>query len=179
MNNSIRLLQEYRDKCYVYNVMCEMSSSYYSNIKSFINIPLILSTSALTICNASSFRAEDMQIPNICINACTALLISFINNFKLAEKCSNFRSLALKYMQLLHHIEDKLNSEGDKIDAEDFRDIVKLYDDLASQNEYAVPTHIKTKVKKIYHCKRFLPNILNCEQDFVLKETKIEGNIVL
>jgi hypothetical protein len=130
----------------------------------------------MTICNSSSFRAEDMQIPNICINACTALLISLINNFKLAEKCSNFRALALKYQTLLHFIEDKLNSESNNIDADDFREIVKLYDDLASQNEYMVPKHIKNKVRKIYQGKRSLPNILNCESVFVVR---VEENVQL
>jgi len=129
----------------------------------------------MTILNSGTFDAESMKIPNICINAITALLISLINNFKLAEKAGSFRNLSLKYMQLLHHIEDKLNSEGESIDAQDFRDIIKSYDDLQSQNEYLIPNHIKKKVRKVYLGHKYLPNILNCQTDFVkLQETKVE-----
>ena len=181
MNNSIEQLQNYRDKCFIYNILCERSSEYYSHLKSIVNIPLIISSSIMTILNSGSFDAESMKVPNIVINAMTVLLMSLINNFKVVEKCSNFKALTLKYQQLLHYIEDKLANDKN-IDGENVREIVKLYDDLASQNEFSIPNHIKNKIKQMYHGKQTLPNILNCETNFVnqvvIEETKIKSNLV-
>jgi hypothetical protein len=180
MNNSVRLLQEYRDKCFVYNILCEKSTEFYSLMKNIVSVPLIISSAIMTIMNSGSFDPESMQTPNIVVNARTTIIISFMNNFKLAEKCNTFRSLGFKYNKLLHYIEDKLNTDTD-INGEDVREIVKEYDSLAEQNEFIMPKHIRNKVKKIYAGKRTLPNILNCEVDFVQKVTvedpKVESNL--
>jgi hypothetical protein len=40
---------------------------------------------------------------------------------------------------------------------------------LAEQNEFIIPSHIRKKIQKIYVGKRTLPNILNCETDFLNK----------
>jgi hypothetical protein len=108
----------------------------------------------------SSFDATDMKIPNIVINACTALMIALINNFKVAEKAQVFRNLSIKYLALQHEIEHKL-CNNTVIDGDDLRDVVKQYDDLISQNEFTFPEHIKKKVKKSFLGKRYLPVILN------------------
>jgi hypothetical protein len=104
-----------------------------------------------------------------------------MNNFKLAEKCNTFRTLGLKYTKLLHYIEDKLNTD-EVINGEDVREIVKEYDSLSEQNEFIVPSHIRNKVKQIYGGKRTLPNILNCEIDFINKitveNTNVQSNLV-
>jgi hypothetical protein len=102
MNNSIRLLQEYRDKCFIYNILCEKSTEFYSFMKNIVSIPLLISSAIMTIFNSGSFKPEEMQTPNIVVNACTTIIISFMNNFKLAEKCNTFRSLGFKYNKLLH-----------------------------------------------------------------------------
>lgn len=160
MPNNHSILREYRDKTYIYELLCTKTTEHYSNIKQIINIPLILSSSIMTICNSGSFEPEQMKIPNIVINALTALLISLINNFKIVEKQQTFRNLSLKYMALLHNIEDILNNDTD-ISADDIRNVVKQYDDLISQNEYHIPNHIKKKIKGIYMGKKCLPIILN------------------
>lgn len=156
------ILKEYRDKTYIYELLCTKTTEFYSSIKQVINIPLILSSSIMSICNSGSFNPEQMQVPNIIINAGTALLISLINNFKIVEKQQTFRNLSLKYMALLHHIEDKLNYDQD-ISPDDTRSIIKQYDDLIGQNEYHFPNHIKKKVRRMYYGKKKLPVILNDE----------------
>jgi hypothetical protein len=162
MNNNLNILLEYRDKVYVYEILCTKSSEYYSQIKSIINIPLLLSSAIMTILNSGTFEPEAMKIPNIVINACTVLLLSLVNNFKVVEKASTFRNLSLKYMSLLHHIEDKINNDDD-INADDTREIIKQYDEYISQNEFHIPNHIKKKVKRLYSGKKHLPVILNGE----------------
>jgi hypothetical protein len=102
-------LLEYRDKIHIYNVLTSKASDYYGTLKLFVNIPIIISSSAAAIIN-SSFAPEDMQIPNICINACTALLIGLINNFKIVEQSCNFRNTSSKFLKLLHLVEDKLTT---------------------------------------------------------------------
>jgi hypothetical protein len=175
MNNSVVQLQNYRDKCFVYNILCEKSVEYFSLMKNIMSVPLLISSAIMTIFNSGSFSPESMQTPNIVVNACTTIIISFMNNFKLAEKCNTFRTLGLKYTKLLHYIEDKLNTD-EVINGEDVREIVKEYDSLAEQNEFIVPSHIRNKVKKIYGGKRTLPNILNCEIDFINKVDIVIAN---
>ena len=176
MNNSVRLLQEYRDKCFVYNILCERSVEFYSFMKNIISVPLIVSSAVMTILNSGTYKPEEMQTPNICVNAITTVIVSFMNSFKLAEKVNTFRTLGLKYIKLLHHIEDKLNTDTN-INGEDVREIVKEYDSLAEQNEFIIPRHIRNKVKNVYAGKSVLPNILNCEIDFINKTT-VEDPIV-
>lgn len=151
-------LIEYRDKIHVYNVLTSQASDYYGTLKMFVNIPIIISSAAMSIIN-SSFNAEDMKIPNICINACTALLIGLINNFKIVETASNFRTVSLKFVKLLHLVEDKLTE--DNLSIEDVRDITRLYDELLEQID-PIPNFIKKKVRKMYVTKKYLPIIL-CE----------------
>jgi hypothetical protein len=125
----------------------------------FVNIPIIISSSAMSIIN-SSFAPEDMQIPNICINACTALLIGLINNFKIVETASNFRNVSLKFVKLLHLVDDKLSEEN--LNLEDVRDITRVYDELLEQIDPPIPNFIKNRVRKMYVTKKYLPIIL-CE----------------
>ena len=66
-DEQVKLLNAYRDKSYISNILCEQCSEFYSFLKSMVNIPLILSSSAMTILNSSSFNAEDMKIPNVII----------------------------------------------------------------------------------------------------------------
>jgi hypothetical protein len=108
----------------------------------------------------SSFAPEDMQIPNICINACTALLIGLINNFKIVEQSSNFRNISSKFLKLLHLVEDKLTNPD--LDIEDVRDCTRQYDEILEQIDTTIPNFIKSRVRKMYIGKKYLPIIL-CE----------------
>lgn len=151
-------LIEYRDKVHIYNVLTSQASDYYGTLKLFVNIPIIISSSAMSIIN-SSFAPEAMQIPNICINAFTALLIGLINNFKIVEQSSNYRNISSKFLKLLHLVEDKLTNPD--LDIEDVRDVTRQYDELLEQIE-TIPNFIKNRVRKMYIGKKYLPIIL-CE----------------
>jgi hypothetical protein len=175
-NNNLIILKEYRDKVYVYEVLCTKSCEYYSGIKSIINIPLIISSSLMTILNSGTFQPDELQIPNLVVNALTTLMISLINNFKVVEKASTFRQLGLKYMSLLHHIEDKINNDTD-LSADDTREVIKQYDELISQNEYHIPNHIKKKVKALYITKKYLPIILNGDSQATPQQSKQPSHI--
>lgn len=158
MNNSTRQLHEYKDKIYIYNILTSKASDFYGTLKSFVNIPIIISSSAMSIIN-SSFEPNDMKIPNIILNCTVALMVSMISNFKITEKASNFRNISLKFLKLLHNVDDKLSETNP--DIEDVRDITRQYDELLEQIEQ-IPDFIKRRVYKMYVGKKYLPIIL-CE----------------
>lgn len=165
------MLEGYRDKCYVNNILCQMSFEYYNRIKSIISVPLILSTSIMTILNSSDIKPSDMKVANIVLNGMTVLILALTNNFKFAEKASNFRSLSLKYNKLCHFIEDKLAYEIDNVSVDVINEIIKEYDSFNELLEYPFPNSIKDIVRKTYKNKKKLPNILNCTTEFSCQST--------
>ena len=175
MNTYRTSLLEYRDKIHIYNVLTSQASDYYGTLKSFVNIPIIISSSAMSIIN-SSFEPNDMKIPNIVLNCVVALMISMISNFKIVERSSNFRNNSLKFLKLQHLVEDKLSNSD--IDIEDVRDVVRQYDELLENTEQ-IPNFIKKRVYKIYVGKKYLPVIL-CEgsQDISPAVTKPPSEVM-
>lgn len=170
-----RILEEYRDRCYVNNVLCQFSSDYYGKLKMVLSIPLIILSSVMTILNSSELNSasstdsmrKGTQILNIILNTFTIILISLGNTLKYNEKESNFRVLAIKYNKLCHIFEDNLVYSASKISHGTIFELITEYDNLNETLEYSFPEHIKNKVKKIYKGNRTLPNILNCETDFI------------
>lgn len=170
-----KILEEYRDRCYVNNVLCQKSCDFYGKIKLLISIPLILLSSLMTILNSSELNSTEIdynfqkgiKVLNIILNAFTVVLISLTNTLKISEKQSNFRNLAIKYNKLCHVIEDNLIYSVDNISHKSIFELITEYDNLNEALEYSFPEHIKNRVKAIYKNKRTLPNILNCETDFV------------
>ena len=104
------MLQNYRDRSYIMAQLSQESSNFYSILRTIINMPIIITSSIMTIIN-SSFEAEEVKIPNIILNASTSLILALMHNLKMSEKIGHFRNLNLKYTKLLHIIEDKLINE--------------------------------------------------------------------
>ena len=74
-----------------------------------VNIPLILSSSVMTILNSlSEINSTDMKYANIILNATTATILSLIGNFKISEQETNFKTIGVKMNKLTHRIEDIL-----------------------------------------------------------------------
>ncbi len=159
MNNNIRQLEILRDKVYIYQILTTKSNIMYSNIKQIINIPLIVSSFALSILNSNSVSAEEMKLPNIIINCITGLMISLINNFRIVEKQASYKNISVKFMNLLHEIEDRLNNDDD-ITSDETRLLIKQYDEIISNMEFQIPDRICKKIKANYKGKRHLPVIL-------------------
>jgi len=158
----IDLLISYRDKAYVYAVLCEKSFELFSLVRSLCNIPLILITSVLSIINASDFDPKDMKLPNVVINACVALIMGLISNFKLNEKEGVFKQTNQRMVRHCHYIEDLLNNSLETLQSDDISEVIRKYDDIVESNEYPFPRHIKSKVRNTYKEKRTLPAVLNC-----------------
>ena len=164
----IKLLESYRDKAYITSILCSQSAEHFSFLRSIVNIPLILSSSTMTVLNSMDEGGNNnMKFANICLNAWTSLILSLVGNFKLPEQATNFSQIQVKMNKLTHQIEDKLTIDLDSCKIEDIRQFINDYDALYEQLDYAFPNFIKNRVKKIYSGKKVLPNILNCEISFV------------
>jgi hypothetical protein len=163
----IKLLESYRDKAYITSILCSQSAEHFSFLRSIINIPLILSSSTMTVLNSMDEGNNNMKYANIVLNAWTSLILSLVGNFKLPEQATNFSQIQVKMNKLCHQIEDKLTIDLESCKIEDIRHFINDYDALYEQLDYSFPNFIKNRVKKIYSGKKVLPNILNCEISFV------------
>ena len=172
-NEQIKLLESYRDKSYVSNILCAETSNFYSFIKNLVNIPLILSSSVMTVLNSSDFDPHTMRVPNIVLNASTGLILSLINNYKLGEKCGTFRNKSIKYMHLTNQIEDSLTNDIDNITVDKIRNYINEYDSISESLEFGFPHHIKNRIRKRFIDKKKLPNVLNMVGTFVQADTEV------
>ena len=182
MISKTKLLEDYRDKCYVSNILCQLSSEHYGRFKNIFSIPLLLSSSVMTILNSSDIQASDMKIANIILNGSTFLLIGLMNNFKFVEKQNSFRSVGMKFNKLCHSIEDKLTYNITDVSSEVINNFIREYDSLNEILEYSFPERIKNKVKCEYKDLKTLPNVLNCISTFkspILKSVSIDNGIAV
>ena len=167
-SEQIKLLESYRDKAYITSILCSQSAEHFSFLRSIVNIPLILSSSTMTVLNSMDEGTNNnMKYANIVLNAWTSLILSLVGNFKLPEQATNFSQIQVKMNKLTHQIEDKLTIDLESCKIEDIRQFINEYDVLYEQLDYAFPNFIKNRVKKIYSEKKVLPNILNCEISFI------------
>ena len=167
-SEQIKLLESYRDKAYITSILCSQSAEHFSFLRSIVNIPLILSSSTMTVLNSMNEGTNNnMKYANIILNAWTSLILSLVGNFKLPEQATNFAQIQVKMNKLTHQIEDKLTIDIENCKIEDIRHFINEYDVLYEQLDYAFPNFIKNRVKKIYSGKKVLPNILNCEISFL------------
>ena len=166
-SEQIKLLESYRDKTYITSILYSQSAEHFTFLRSIINIPLILSSSTMTVLNSMDEGNNNMKYANIVLNAWTSLILSLVGNFKLPEQATNFSQIQVKMNKLCHQIEDKLTIDLESCKIEDIRHFINDYDALYEQLDYSFPNFIKNRVKKIYSGKKVLPNILNCEISFV------------
>ena len=169
-SEQIKLLESYRDKAYITSILCSQSAEHFSFLRSIVNIPLILSSSTMTVLNSMDSTGgtnNNMKYANIVLNAWTSLILSLVGNFKLPEQATNFAQIQVKMNKLCHQIEDRLSIDLENTNIEHIRAIINDYDTLYEQLDYSFPNFIKNRVKKIYSGKKVLPNILNCEISFI------------
>jgi hypothetical protein len=147
-SEQIKLLESYRDKAYITSILCSQSSEHFSFLRSIINIPLILSSSVMTVLNSMDEGTNNrMKIYNIILNAWTNLILSLVGNFKLPEQATNFSQIQVKMNKLCHQIEDKLTIDLESCKIEDNRHFINDYDALYEQLDYSFPNFIKNRVK--------------------------------
>ena len=163
----VKLLESYRDKAYITSILCSQSAEHFSFFRSMVNLPIIITSSVMTVLNSMSDNSNEMKYANIVLNTWTSLILSIIGNFKLTEQATNFKQIEIKMNKLTHKIEDLLSIDLENTNIEHIRAIINEYDALNESLDFPFPNFIKNRVKKVYSGKKTLPNILNCEISFV------------
>jgi len=154
------LLKQYKDKAYINSLLAEEAYNYYVFIKNGINIPLIITNSAMVVINAVIQDQDLLKVLNIILNSSTGLLLSLISNFKIYENIQNFHQIQIKYNKLSHQIDTKITNDLENINADFITSIIDDYDQIIEAQEYSFPNKIKKRIKKQYENKLTLPSSL-------------------
>jgi hypothetical protein len=157
------LLVQYKEKAFISSVLAEESNSYFTFIKNLINIPLIITNSAMVIINAIIVDQELLKVLNIILNSSTGLILSLISNFKIYEHIQLFNQVKGKFNKLSHVIDNKLTNDSDRITSEFITNIIEDYDQIYDGMEYTFPTSVKKRIKKQYYGKMTLPVALSVD----------------
>ena len=131
--NLVELLKKYKDKSLVVSILAKRSYEYFSTIKSFVNIPLILSSTTLAILNSANFSGDQMKVPNIVINSITGLTLAMVSNFKINEKTTVFQNVATKMTKLNHRIEESLTTNIEELTSDKVLSFIKEYEAIVDQ----------------------------------------------
>jgi len=145
-----QLLTSYKEKSYINSLLAEQSYDYFNFMKNIINIPLILSNSAMVIINAIITDQDLLKILNIILNSSTGLILSLISNFKVYECIQQFHQLQIKYNKLCHEIDSKLTNDTENITVDFIKSVIDDYDNITSSQEYSYPQSVKNRIKKQY-----------------------------
>jgi hypothetical protein len=155
------VLEVYNDKAFVYSVLCIQASRYYNFLKYTFQMPIIITSSVLSILNGSTGDEnidKNMKIINTIFNILTALILSINNTFRFEAKGNDFKNTAIKFQKLSHTIESKI-LEGD-INHDFINSIVSTYDNI-TENIDDIPSHICKRVRAEYATKKHLPTVIN------------------
>ena len=158
-----QLLISYKDKSFISTLLAEQSYNYYVFIKNVINIPLIITNSAMVIINAIIGDQNLLKVLNIILNSSTGLILSLISNFKIYENISSFHQLQIKFNKLNHNIDNRITNDINGITAEYISSVIEDYDNIYDSIEFNFPNSIKQRIKKQYETKLSLPTSLSVE----------------
>ena len=166
------LLKQYKDKSYINALLAEEAYNYFVFIKNVINIPLIITNSAMVVINAVITDQDLLKILNIILNSSTGLILSLISNFKIYENIQNFHQLQVKFNKLSHQIDSKLTNDLENINTEFITGIIDNYDQIIETQDYGFPVRIKKRIKKQYENKMTLPSSLSVEIVEICEDSK-------
>ena len=123
-------------------LLCSKASGYWSMIKFCFAIPLVITSSAMCVINSISDNAEDVKIPNICVNAVSVLIMSLNNSIKASEKCDLFRRIGQQLLLLTGKIEN-----DNEIKEDDFKLLAMSYENLVND----IPFSLNWSLTRIVH----------------------------
>jgi hypothetical protein len=145
----LKILKEVKDKSLVISVLCSKSCTLFSRIRSFINIPLILSSGAMTILNSmNDADSGTIKYTNIIINSITATILSLVGNFKLAEREVTYKQTHKRMKNMYHQVDIILRAEPGKINAVSVGNITKEYVNIYELLEYPIPYFVIRQFNK-------------------------------
>ena len=103
------IIKEYYDKSFISSLLCELTFNYYSWIYQIIIFPTILTSSVLTVLNASEMNKNVIQYINIIINGINTILLTINSYFKFNDRSLHFKTMRVKFNTLNHKIESLMN----------------------------------------------------------------------
>ena len=166
------LLKQYKDKSFINAFLAEEAYNYYVFIKNVINIPLIITNSAMVVINAVITDQDLLKVLNIILNSSTGLILSLISNFKVYENIQNFHQLQVKFNKLSHQIDSKLTNDIESINTEFITGIIDDYDQIIETQDYGFPVRIKKRIKRQYEGKLTLPSSLAIDIVEICEDSK-------
>ena len=158
----IKILDSYNDKSFVYSVLLIQSARYYGVLKYSFQLPIIITSSVLSILNGSTgsqFLDDNMSLINTIFNILTALILSINNVFKFESLANDFKNNGIKFQKLSHLIESKV-LEGN-INSEFINSIINTYDSIVESIDDEPPQHICNRVRNQYKTLKHLPTPCN------------------
>lgn len=158
-----RVLDDHLDKCFVYSVLLNKSHIYYGRLRTVFKIPLIITSSVMSILNGNIENGTSLKIVNIIFNLLTAILLGLSATLKFDEKFQNFVSCEKKFLKLSSKIEQKLLNTDEVVLTEFVKSIINEYDLIVESLDYDIPASICKKVRVEYVGKKTLPLIINGE----------------
>lgn len=164
MNKKIKkTLDDYMDRSFVYSVLLNKTHSHYGRLKTLFKIPIILTSSVMSVVNSNLGNVDDnaLKIVNITFNLLTALILSLSSTLKIEEKYQNFLTAEKKFIKLSSIIEQKLINEDDTITSDFVGSIITQYDNIVDGIDYDIPQYICRSVRSEYSYKKTLPLIIN------------------
>ena len=165
------IIKEYYDKSFISSLLCELTYNYYSWIYQIIIFPTILTSSVLTVLNASEMNKTVIQYINIIINGINTILLTINSYFKFNDRSLHFKIMRVKFNTLNHRIESMINKK--KIDNSliiNIDEIISEFDVIYNDLQFPFPSSIKAKVIKKYGRTRSLPNSLAVESTISFQE---------
>ena len=137
-------------------LLCSKAGGYWAFVKFCFAIPLVLTSSAMCVINSISDNAEDVKVPNICVNAVSVLIMSLNNSIKASEKTDLFRRIGQQLLLLTGKVEN-----DNEIDESEFKLLAMSYENLVNDIPFEdIPDRYKRQVCESFK-DRYLPLQLN------------------
>ena len=161
MSKTLRILDDFLDKSFVYSVLLNEAHIYYGRLKTLLKVPLIITSSVMTVVNGNIQDIEALKIANITLNILTVIILGIVAIFKIEEKHSNFAQAEKKFLKLSSKIGQNFLNDDEVINKDFIKDIMNEYDRIVENIDFDIPKYICVKTNKKYATLKTLPLILN------------------
>jgi hypothetical protein len=155
-------------------LLCSKAGGYWSFIKFCFAIPLVITSSAMCVINSISDNAEDVKIPNICVNAVSVLIMSLNNSIKASEKCDLFKRIG----QQLEILTGKIENDNEITD-EEFKLLAMTYENLVNDIDFSeVPDRYKKQVVESFKDRQLPLQLNGCSGNNKYHKKRSSGELV-
>ena len=170
------------EKCYCLSWLHKKSESLYSRRRTFVDLPVIVGSSAIGFLNAgsSSLFANDTQMSSIALGI-GSLVVSILNTittyFGWAKRAENHRLSSIHYNKLYRFINIELHLPRDeRIRCSDLLKMVKENYDRLAETSPAIPDDIISEFKQKFSGDKY-DAISKPEETNTLEKVTVYGGV--